>query len=223
VTTVGPNVTSYKHSGLNETWPGYQVRAINGTVTSAFSNIALAPAKIRIINNLYSTTPVSGNDWLKLNAIVKVGFGPTSAAVTADGNAYEKLCPFDNLSDANFITSAVWINPAYNTTTQYRDFQVSTYGYGINYYVYVECGYWDHIVVFGPPYYWLKTQTNVLCLNGTCCCTKWAWTQVTNHTSGYFVITAYDMGLPWGSWNNTVKGSNEGKIFDAKVSKVLLP
>jgi hypothetical protein len=37
-----------------------------------------------------------------------------------------------------------------------------------------------------------------------------------NHTSGYHVITAKDAGLPWGSWNNTVKGMGEGITIDAK-------
>lgn len=213
VTTVAANATSYTHSGLSETWPGYRVRAVNATGSSSFSNEALAPAKLRIVNNLYSTTPTSGNDWYKLNKIVRARFGPSSTAVTASGNTYEKLCPYDNLAD---IGSAVYINPSYNATTQYRDFPVSTYGYGANYYFYIECGWWEYFIPTIGSGYWIKRLANVLCTNGTCCCFKWAWVQMTNHTSGYYVITAKDAGLPWGNWNNTVKGIGEGITIDAK-------
>jgi hypothetical protein len=220
VTTVGPNVTSFNHTGLSETWPGYQVKAINTSGSSVFSNTALAPAKLRIINNLYSTTPVSGNEWYKFNKIVRARFGPSYATVTAAGNTYEKLCPFDNLSESAYTTFADWINPAYNATTQYKDFPVSTYGYGDMYYLYIECGWWEYYIAITPPNYWIKRLSNILCLDGTCCCSKWAWTQITNHASGYFVLTATEIGLPYGSWNGTVKGDiNEGRTFDAKAQQ----
>lgn len=213
VTTTASNVTTYTHSGLSETWPGYKIRAVNAFGSSSFTSVALAPAKLRIINNLYSTTPVSGNDWYKVNKIVRARFGPSSAAVTAIGNTYEKLCPYDNLSD---IGSAVFINPAYNASSMYRDFPVSTYGYGSNYYFYIECGWWEYYIPsIGSPY-WIKRLANVLCTNGSCCCNKWVWVQMTNHTSGYYVITAKDAGLPWGNWNNTVKGIGEGIAVDAR-------
>jgi len=220
VTTVGANVTSYTHSGLNETWQAYIVCAYNAAGSSSFSNSAAAPAKIRIINDLYSSTPTSGNDWYKLNKIVRIRIGPTSSAVENDANnTYERLCPYDNLSESMFLTYADWIDPSYQSTSKYEDFPVSTYGYGSTYYVYAQCGWWEYVVI-SPPYYWTKRVSQVLCTNGTCCCYKWAWVQIINHESGYFVLKASEMGLPWGSWNGTVKGTNEGTVFDAKAPRL---
>jgi PKD repeat protein len=197
VTTIGPNVTNYSNTGLSETWPGYQVRAINASGSSAFSNIAYAPAKLRIINNLYSSTSSSGNDWGNLNTVIWVRIGPTQASVQQNGNTYERLTPYDAVASIGLV-----ISPAYNSTSSWADFPVSTYGYGGNYYTYIQCGWWDLDI---NTFLWVKHASSVLCNNGTCCCIKGMYNTFTNHTSGYVVVTMTGLGFPEGSWNNTLK------------------
>ena len=214
VTTVGANVKTYSHGSLNETWPKYRVRAYNASGNSAFSNEAFPPPKLRVINNLYNQISGTGNDWSKLNNIVRVRIGPTSSSVEAAGNSYEKLTPYETLAD---IGNANWIPPSYTAANQYVDFPVSTYsGIGSTYYLYLQCGWWEYYIPSVGSAYWIKRLSQVLCSSGQCCCYKWAWVQITNHSAGYFVVTATQIGLPHGSWNNTTKSANEGSTINAK-------
>jgi hypothetical protein len=215
VTTVGANVTQFRHTDLSETWPGYQVRAVNGAGQSAFSNVALAPAKLRIINDLYSTATLPANDWPNWNKIVRVRIGPSYSSLDdSNGNTYERLCPYDYLTESQFTTYGDWINPAYNATTYYKDFPVSTYGYGSSYYFYLRCGFWQYYT--GTPNYYSKLLTWVLCSDGISTCAKYTWIQVTNHTSGYFVVTATEARLPYGTYSGVVKGGGAGITLDAR-------
>jgi titin len=205
VTTTSANAQSYTHSGLSETWPAYRIRAVNASGSSSYSNEALPPPKLRVINNLDNRVSGLGNDWGKLNNIVRVRIGATAANVEANGNSYERLAPYDTQAD---VGNAQWIAPSYTSANTYKDFPVSTYsGIGSTYYLYLQCGWWEYYYPGFGSGYWIKRVSEVLCTNGTCCCYKWAYIQVQNHTSGYFVIKATEVGLVHGSWNGSLKKS----------------
>ncbi len=212
VTTTSANVYTYTHSAITETWPSYRVRAVNPGGNSAYSNEADPPPVLRVINNLDNRLSGTGNDWGKLNNIVRIRIGPTAASVEANGNTYERLAPYDNVYD---ITTANWISPSYTAANSYADFQLSTYsGIGVNYYLYLQCGWWEPLIPeLGGG--WTKRVTQVLCTNGTCCCYKWAYNQVTNHEAGYFIVKATDLGLVHGTWNGLLKGGEGSFILDA--------
>ncbi len=213
VTTVEANVKTYSQGSLSETWPKYRVRAYNAAGNSSFSNEAFPPPKLRVINNLYNQVSGSGIDWNRLNNIVRVRIGPTQSSVETDGNSFERLAPYESISN---IGNANWIPPSHTAANHFEDFPLSTYsGIGSTYYLYLQCGWWEYYIPsIGSPY-WIKRLSQVLCANGQCCCYKWAWVQITNHSAGYFVVTATQIGLPHGSWNNTTKSANEGNTINA--------
>jgi len=144
--------------------------------------------------------------------MVRVRIGPTETSVTSNSNSYERLTPYDNISD---FSSAIYIYPAYNSTNSYKDFPVGSYGYGSTYYIYIQCGWWEYYIPQLGSAYWTKHFSNVICANGTCCCLKWVWNQITNHASGYFVMTATNFGFKLGNYNVTPK-SGSTQIIDAQ-------
>lgn len=204
------NATSFTHSGLNETWPAYRVSA-SGGLGSSPSNEASAPAKLRIINDLNNYDQMS-----TYNQIVRVRIGPTESSVTNNGN-YERLEPSETTYD---ISSVETIPPGYTSASSsfqyYEDYDVGEDWNYSNYWVYLQCGWWDYIVGFGTPY-WQKTMTIAKCADGINECYKNAWINIYNHFSGYFVLNATDM-LPHFSWN---KKKSIEKYIDVEQVKHL--
>lgn len=202
------NATSFTHSGLNETWPAYRVLA-SGGLGSSPSNEASAPAKLRIINDL------TNYDQMKTyNQIVRVRIGPSQSSVTSNGN-YERLEPSEITYD---ISTVKTIPPGYtgasSSSLYYEDYDVEEDWNYSNYWVYLQCGWWDYIVVLGAPY-WQKTMTIAKCADGINECYKNAWINIYNHFSGYFVLNATDM-LPHFSWN---KKKSIEKYIDVEQTK----
>ncbi len=190
VTTMDANQTIYFHDGLNHTWPAYRVRAINGAGASDWTIPALAPPKLRVINNLYDKTATI--DWGKGNALIRLRVGPTLVDVSSNYSAYEQLYKYETSSSIQD-----YIPPKYLQTTSYKDYELNDIsGVGSSYYIWAQCGYWDYV-----SNYWEKHYTLVKDKYGSCCVTKWAWRQIVNHKSGYFIITASELGLVHGSWN----------------------
>jgi hypothetical protein len=199
VLITSPNVVSYTDGPLGFTFYGYRIRAVNGSASSQWTAKTLAPPKLRIINNLDNRTLTIldvTSDWSKLNNIVRVRIGPTENDVI-NNTAYEKLEP----KETSYSYDIDYIQPAYNSTptfSNYEDFEVSTYGYGVNYAIFIQCGWWEYdaVVYFA----WIKRVTSVLCANSQCCCYKWVAINVSNHQAGYCVIKAADF-LPLRHWN----------------------
>lgn len=199
VLITNPNAVSYLDGPLGFTYYGYRIRAVNGTVSSPWSAKTLAPPKLRIINNLDNRTLTIydvTSDWGQLNNIVRVRIGPTENDVV-NNTAYEKL----ESRDVAYSYNVNYIQPAYNSTpnvSNYEDFEISTYGYGINYSVFIQCGWWEYDAVLN--FAWIKRVTQVLCNNGQCCCYKWSVINISNHKAGYVIIKAADF-LPLRHWN----------------------
>ncbi|MBN1696371.1 MAG: hypothetical protein JW881_02550 [Spirochaetales bacterium] len=198
VTQTAANSTYFSHNSLSETWPGYRIRAINDSGASAWTQVACAPPKLRIVNDLYNATGASG-DWGRLNNIVRVRIASTESQVLNDSsNACERLCSYDSVSD---ISYADWIPPSYTSASSYEDFSVNTFtGIGTSYWVFIQCGWWEYDAAL--TYSWIKRVSNVLCANGSCCCYKWVTVSCT-HYAGYLVIDASSF-LPHGSWNGSL-------------------
>ncbi len=181
VYTTSANATSYTHTGLNETHPAYRIRAVNGPAYSSYSNQALPPAKLRIINNLYNDNDANG--WKKLNGIISVAISPTNVDIETNAVTYEKYNRNNYLSlPGNIIYPCYTSTP---TSSNYADFPVGSYGYGANYKMLVICGWWDYF-----NFSWQKHYTTIT--RGT----KGVWATTTNHASGYHVVTATQIGLP---------------------------
>lgn len=205
---VGENITTYTHTGINETWPAYRIIAY-ADLNSGPSNVASAPAKLRIVNDLYNVSTME-----TYNQLVRVRIGPTEASVTSDGS-YERLEPSETVYDISTVNT---IYPGYtsaNSSLYYEDYSVEEAWNYSDYWVYIQCGWWDYIVVLGPPYYWQKTMTIALCSDGVSECYKAAWVNIYNHYSGYFVLQASDL-LPHINWG-AKKSSNSNPSIDAKT------
>jgi len=208
VAYVDENITTYTHTGINETWPEYRIKAFSG-LSSSPSNVASAPAKLRIVNDLQNFSDMS-----TYNQLVRVRIGPTEESVVNSGT-YERLQPSETVNDISTVNT---ISPGYtdaNSSLYYEDYSVEEAWNYSNYWVYIQCGWWDYIVVYGPPYYWKKTMTIAKCSDGVNQCYKNAWTNIYNHYSGYFVLKASDL-LPHFNWKAT-KSSNSTSSIDAKT------
>lgn len=191
VTTTAANAQGYSHTNLTETYLGYRVRAVNSAGQSAWTTVAYAPRVLRIVNDLYDKSDGYGN-WANLNTIIRVRIGPDQNSVSTTTN-YERFNPNDIQS---YIGNS--LPPKYNASTSYYDFPIDSYsGLGTQYYIYVQCGWWDYA---GG---WDVHVSSVICTNGTCCCYKYVIDRLT-HSAGYIVLTATQgCSLPLGNWNNT--------------------
>jgi len=196
VSDVSSNTITYTHSGIDDqTFCGYRIRAYNSAGNSSWTTTAFAPKKVRIINDLYDSTSINNIDWYQLNKIVRIRIGVNLNNIINDTtNTYEKLCPVDTATTSYFTNSVDYINPAYNVSTKYRDFDTSSFG--STYYIFVQCGWWEYDAVFS--YSWIKRVTQVTCQAGTCY--KWATWTVSSHNAGYEVIKV-SSGLPHWCWD----------------------
>jgi hypothetical protein len=197
--TTSSNAVYYSDNNLTTTSLGYRIRAVNGSASSNWTAKTFAPPKLRIINNLYNgITTFEGKqtDWSNLNCIVNVRIGPSSVDLSTQPS-YEKLEPKSSSYsyDFDYIQPAGSANP---TSSNYEDFDISSYGYGAFYRIYIQCGYWEYDAFI--TYGWIKTLSTVLCTNSACCCYKWSMFGATNHYAGYLVIYATDY-LPQRHWN----------------------
>ena len=199
IAEVVPDQTYYDVTGLSpDTTYKYFVRAYNSAGLSADPGkeftTTVAPPVLRIINDLYDQT--SGvNEWGTMNKIVRVRIGSTETAVINNDPGTERLWPYDSASGSSDANTYV-INPAYQQTGSYRDFDVSAFGSG-DYSIYIQNGWWDYFAEGGGS--WEKHMTTVVACDGTATTYKWATIQVTDHTGGTLEIKASDF-LPTGNW-----------------------
>ncbi len=180
----------------------YRVRAIVAGVASGWSNVVpvqvtlSAVRTLRIINDLDHRTAGS-NIWGLMNKIIRVRIGTAENAVITS-TALEKLWPSDSAS-ASSIASSYVIDPVFNQTTSYWDFDVSSFTSG-SYWVYMQNGWWELVTdPFSGLQSWEKHMTQVAGCNINQTVYKWATFSVSNHQSGVFSIRASQY-LPMGNW-----------------------
>ncbi len=199
--TLSANSTGYIFSGLS---PGTSysrfVRAVNnngvsGAIGASFTTTATAPI-LRVVNDLDHQTytgPYGPADWGKMNKIIRVRIGATQASVV-NSTVNEKLWPVDTASTSSNAVSYV-IDPLLNQTTNFWEFDVSTFSSG-DYYVYLQNGWWEYDA-FNDE--WTKRMTQVSACDGVSTAYKWRAIIIAGHTSGTFTVMASDY-LPQGNW-----------------------
>lgn len=196
IATVSADTTTYNSTGLTpSTTYYYRVRAYNTDLDSDYSNVASAitrdPPVLRVINDLQD-----GTDWDLWNKIIRVRIGTTQDAVLTD-TSLERLWPDDTAPIDITAHLSYVIDPAFNQTTSYRDFDVSELTSG-NYWVYMQTGWWEKIA-FVDPNYWNKHLTQIVDCDGTSGAYKWATFNITGHNYGTQVVKASDF-LPETDW-----------------------
>ncbi len=177
----------------------YFVTASNSSGNNGFSSpdtgwrAYIAPT-LRIINDL-SDQVFGKNDWKKMNYIIRVRIGPSQSAVENDNtDTYERLWPGDH---APLTSNRLGIEPAFQQTTSYNDFDVTANG--PDYYVYIQCGWWDESYDrFGFFMGYDKHVTLVACCDGSDCW-KWASFRVNDHSNGRHDVLASQF-LPMGNY-----------------------
>jgi hypothetical protein len=199
IAQVPANSTSYTFTGLSSSTSYSRfVRAYNSDGVSQNLGVsfttAASPPVLRLINDLQDQL-----DWAQWNQIIRVRIGSTENAVMTD-TSLERLWPTDTASSSSTSHLSYVINPAYNQTTSYWDFDVSGFTAG-NYSIYMQTGWWEYVVI-STPAYWTKHMTQVYACDGISSVYKWAVVNVTDHTSGTLEVKASDF-LPHTQWYNS--------------------
>ncbi len=177
----------------------YRVKAVTFPGVTDYSNVITvevsAPQRrvLRIVNDLFDQ--VSGqNDWGKMNGIIRVRIGPTQASVE-NSQDYERMWRTDSTLS---VVNLEIIEPAYQETSKYRDFDIDSYRLNQLYYVYIQTGWWEYFCPGGAFCSWQKHMTAVAGCNINDTVHKWSSFWV-DHESGLFEVKASDF-LPIGSW-----------------------
>lgn len=133
------------------------------------TNTTTTPNTLRIINNLNGGVDQYGNDWGKLNNIIRVRVSSTCDNVV---NGYgELLYPHEWTDDPGNLQI---IPPG-----SHRDFDISNVILSADnsYCVFIQTGWWDTVLDVNTHefLYYEKRNSNVLDCNGNCCLEKWVY------------------------------------------------
>jgi len=173
----------------------YRVRAFTNTGVSPYSDVwtvirLAGPKRVRIVNDLPNNSS-GGNDWGRLNQLVRVRIASTAQQALSDGNA-ERLVGPDTVCN---ILQTDSIAPG-----SFREFDTAAMPRA--YAVAIEAGFWGAYNTSVSQTCWTRQKTMVTNCAGQCCTTKTGTLSIIEHDIDTFEVKASLLLAPY-TWTNS--------------------